>query len=495
MEGREAGYAGARRAAEFLAAEARRIGLEPAGDAGGYLQRVPFVRRRHDEAARLVLGDTSLVPLADFAVLDLVPAARSVDRAAVVFGGRGADLVSADEAAGKLVVLAPGPDLTLPAVQQLARGRLARAAGIALLDVWGAPSAAVATLRRGTIALAAPDSAGGAGPTVLLLGARATTALGVRPTTARGTVLGVARGDVRLREEPAPAYNVVAVLRGADPVRRDEYVALGAHLDHVGVRPTPVDHDSLRAFNAVVRPQGLEDHARQPGGTDWPRVRAALDSLRRLRPARPDSINNGADDDGSGSVGLLAIAEASARASRPARSMLFVWHTAEELGMVGSRWFTDHPTVPRDRIVAQLNVDMIGRGGAGDLAGGGPAYVQLVGSRRLSTELGDLVEAVNTRGRHGFTFDYQFDANGHPQSIYCRSDHQMYARFGIPVVFVTTGVHRDYHMATDEVEYLDFDKLARTARFVGAVGREIADRPARPRVDGPRPDPNAECRQ
>jgi Zn-dependent M28 family amino/carboxypeptidase len=163
--------------------------------------------------------------------------------------------------------------------------------------------------------------------------------------------------------------------------------------------------------------------------------------------------------------------------------------------MIGSRWFTDHPTVPLDRIVAQLNVDMIGRGGAQDLSGAGPGYLQLVGSRRLSTELGDLVEQVNTEGRFGRRLDYQYDANAHPQNIYCRSDHQMYARFGIPVVFFTTGVHRDYHMATDEVQYVDFEQLSTTARFIAAVGRRIADRDARVKVDKPRPDPTAACQQ
>ncbi len=163
--------------------------------------------------------------------------------------------------------------------------------------------------------------------------------------------------------------------------------------------------------------------------------------------------------------------------------------------MVGSRWFTDHPTVPLDRVVAQLNVDMIGRGGVQDVSFGGPGYLQLVGSRRLSTELGDLVEHVNAEGRFGFMFDYQYDANGHPQNIYCRSDHQMYARVGIPVVFFTTGVHRDYHMTTDEVQYVDFDKLSSTARFIAAVGRRLADRETRVTVDKPRPDPTAACQQ
>jgi len=111
-------------------------------------------------------------------------------------------------------------------------------------------------------------------------------------------------------------------------------------------------------------------------------------------------VFNGADDDGSGSVSVLEIAEALAKsAERPKRSVLFVWHTGEELGLLGSDWFTRHPTVPRDSIVAQLNIDMIGRGDSGDQKGGGPGYVQLIGTRRLSTELGDLIERVNTEDR------------------------------------------------------------------------------------------------
>src|SRR5204863_6539498 len=166
------------------------------------------------------------------------------------------------------------------------------------------------------------------------------------------------------------------------------------------------------------------------------RIRAVLDSLRHVNRPRLDSIYNGADDDGSGSVAELEIAESLASAPRPRRSILFVWHTGEEAGLLGSSWFTDHPTVPRDSIVAQLNMDMVGRGAASDETGrtkdgapllGGPRYLQLVGSRRLSTELGDLVEAVNRAGRHGLAFDYAIDADGHPSNIYCRSDHYEYA--------------------------------------------------------------------
>jgi Zn-dependent M28 family amino/carboxypeptidase len=218
--------------------------------------------------------------------------------------------------------------------------------------------------------------------------------------------------------------------------------------------------------------------------------------LRKIRPARLDSIYNGADDDGSGSMALLEIAETlAASPNKPKRSMIFVWHAGEEKGLWGSEYFTDHPTVPRDSIVAQLNIDMIGRGAAQDLEGGGPGYVQLIGSRRLSTELGDIVEAIGKTEPTPFKFDYQFDANGHPQQYYCRSDHYEYARYGIPIVFFSTGGHRDYHQVTDEPQYIDYDQLARVATLVENVALRVANLDHRVVVDKPKPDPRGQCVQ
>ena len=205
-------------------------------------------------------------------------------------------------------------------------------------------------------------------------------------------------------------------------------------------------------------------------------------------------------------MGVLEMAEAFASAKpRPKRSILFVWHMGEEEGMLGSRYFTDHPTVPRDSIVAQLNVDMIGRGGSTDITGaakdGSPihgrdsGYVQVIGSRRLSTELGNLIEDVDTKTKANLQIDYALDADGHPQNIYCRSDHYMYARYGIPIAFFTTGGHRDYHQVTDEPEYLDFDQYRRVTQFIYDVAWRVADLDHRPLVDKPKPDPNGACKQ
>jgi hypothetical protein len=130
-----------------------------------------------------------------------------------------------------------------------------------------------------------------------------------------------------------------------------------------------------------------------------------------------------------------------------------------------------------------------------DITGGGPRYVQLVGSRRLSRELGDLVEAVNARRASPFVFDYGLDADGHPERIYCRSDHAMYARYGVPVTFFTTGLHRDYHQVTDEPQYIHYNKFADLTQLVHDVARELSDRANRPKLDAPKPDPKVPCRQ
>lgn len=331
--------------------------------------------------------------------------------------------------------------------------------------------------------------------------------LGLEPAGDNGTYfqnvpLGP-RGDIAFDVEPRPARNVVAILRGSDERFRGRYIAIGAHNDHDPVEE-PVDHDSVRAFNSVARPGGSESPVVEPTKEEWARINAIRDSLRRIRPARLDSIMNGADDDGSGSMAMLEIAEALVKSNvRPKRSILFVWHTAEELGLIGSSYFTDHPTVPRDAIVAQLNIDMIGRGGATDIVRtengqpvyGSPTYVQLIGSRRLSTELGDIVEQVNRRQETPLTLDYARDANGEPHQYYCRSDHYMYARYGIPITFFFDGGHADYHQVSDEPQYIEYPHYARIVQLVHDIAKTLANLDHDIVVDKPKPDPRSPCVQ
>ena len=502
MQGRRSGTRGNVKATDFIAAEARRIGLEPAGEDGGWFQTIPIVRRTIDPASALTVDGSTFKAWDDLIPRDQGKGTRSVDGARVIYGGTwDQDLISLEQAQGKLVVI------TLPAVNRVPAGTANRAQTTERFRT--AAGILVATLDNigGSERLDLQDSgaqlASGAGhekPAFMYASSRVTEALlGAPPSTLRAGAEGkVVSGDVSFVDTPVadPARNVVAILRGSDPALSGQMVALGAHNDHDGIGPETLDHDSLRAFNRVMRPEGANSTPGEPTAEQAQRIEAILDSLRRERKPRRDSVLNGADDDGSGTVGVLEIAEKLAKGpARPKRSVLFVWHTAEEMGLLGSDWFTRHPTVPRESIVVQLNIDMIGRGGAGDIANGGPAYLQLIGSRRLSTELGDLVDRVNTEGKHGFDFDYTYDADGHPSNYYCRSDHYMYARFGIPIAFFTTGSHPDYHQLTDEPQYIEYDKTARVTRFIADVATAVADLDHRIVVDKPKPDPNGVCHQ
>ena len=507
MMGRLAGTEYNLKATAYIASEVKRMGLQPAGDSGGYFQNVPLVKRQLDASSALSVDGTALRPWDDFVPRDPGRATRAFDGTQAVYAGVLGDstMLTPEQAAGKFVVIAVRTGANLPPAAQVNRGalltRFHTAAGIAVATLDRFPPQAITFFRQPQTTMAgnspmANDTTSlplyiyvksDAGP--MLFGAALDS---LRPGATGKTL----RGSVQFTEVAAPARNVVAILPGSDPALRGEYVAIGAHNDHIGFDQTPLDHDSIRAFNDAVRhlEQAAPNH--QVSMDQRQAIRVNADSLHRLHAARRDSIFNGADDDGSGTTAVLEIAEAFAGTRvKPKRSLIFVWHTGEELGLFGSQYFTDHPTVPRDSIVAQLNMDMVGRGRADDEVGGGPAYLQLIGTRRLSTELGDLIESVNKTRRQPFTFDYQYDASGHPEQYYCRSDHYMYARYGIPIAFFTTGSHRDYHQVTDEPQYIDYDKLAHVSQFVHDVATAVANLDHRVVVDKPKPDPRGNCVQ
>jgi len=323
--------------------------------------------------------------------------------------------------------------------------------------------------------------------------------LGVQPAGERGdyfqVVPDIRPGDPTM--QAAPARNVIGIIRGSDPALRGEYVAITAHNDHLGFTHRAVDHDSLRAFNQVVRPLGADSPNRPATPDEATRIAQILDSLRKVHAPRLDSIRNGADDDGSGTIALIEIAQALMRSgAHPKRSILLVSHTGEEKGLLGSAWYTDHATVPIDSIVAEFDVDMIGRGASTDIKAGGPTYLEVVGLRRLSKEFGDWVEAANAREPQPFAFNYEYDAPGHPDQYYCRADHYSYARYGIPSVSLSRGLHRDYHQLTDEPQYIDYPDYARLTQMVLDAAVYVADADHRPRLDVPKPaDPHVPCRQ
>lgn len=519
MMGREAGTVGNMKGNAYIERELRRLGLRPAGENGTYFQTVPYVRRSVDQAATLTVGGETLRFGTDFVPAPGAGTPRSIDGAAAVYGGQlsaeGLPGLTPEAAAGKVVVVAAP---SVAAVRQLGTiPALRDAAGVAMVLLDQLPPQFRAQLTRAQLVVdsaafaaagAAPAATPGTAPAVLVVSRRAAQAmLGTAPDSAAVGAAGrTIAGAIAFRTERAPAQNVIAILPGSDARLRGSYVALGAHNDHVGMAATPVDHDSLKAYNAAARrlymaqdPEGDETipaEAQQALAQQRQGIRVNLDSLRAVRPARPDSIYNGADDDGSGSMALLEIAEnVTASRVKPRRSLLFVWHTAEEKGLVGARWFADHPTVPRDSIVAQLNIDMIGRGRAEDVATGGSDYVGIVGHRRLSSQLGDLAEAVAKAQANPIRLDTALDANGHPQNIYCRSDHFHYARYGIPIAFLFTGLHGDYHQLTDEPQYIDYPHYARITNYVRDLALRVANLDQRPVVDQPKPDPNGSCRQ
>ena len=253
--------------------------------------------------------------------------------------------------------------------------------------------------------------------------------------------------QIAAQTEMLSSRNIVAVLEGSDPVLKNEYVAIGAHYDHIGI--------------------GI--------------------------PVNGDTINNGADDDGSGTVAVMAMAEAFAKGmQRPKRSILFVWHAGEEHGLWGSEYITEKPPVPINQIITQLNLDMVGRARAvgdntpanKDLAESGEVFV--VGSKMMSTELGELSERVNNSYLK-LKFNYKFDDPNDPERIFYRSDHFNYARKGVPIIFYNDGSHVDYHQPSDSIEKIDFQQMEKIARTVFATAWELSNRPTRPRVDKPLP--------
>lgn len=504
MMGRDPGTAGNFKAAEYVAAEFRRLGLTAAGDSGGWFQQVPLGRNSLDSSSRLMVGGEALTLGRDFLPVGLAPGDRELLPSIAVYGGMLNDpgsWISADQAAGKVVVLllaeTANPRGLGPAA---ADPRLSGARAIVAAELERLSPGNVQNLLRGQLLVGAPQAKEATGPMTFIvsipvaqrmLGAGAPGA-----TTSGAGSLVAGRMTTTFRPFNPSARNVIAILPGSDPALKGEYVSITAHNDHVGLTLHPVDHDSIRAYDRVVRPMGADSPARPATAAEQARISAILDSLRKIRPARQDSILNGADDDGTGTVALLEIAGALSRApTRPRRSILFVSHTAEELGLLVSRWFTDHPTVPRDSIVAEIDMDMIGRGNAIDLPRGGPGYLEVIGARRLSTEFGDTLEAVNARQPHPFTFNYEFDAPGHPLQYYCRADHFSYARYGIPAMALSRGEHLDYHQVTDEPQYIDYDALARVANLVHDTALQIANMNHRPLVDQPHGDPSTPCRQ
>jgi len=533
MQGRQVGRIGTMKGTTYIASEVKRLGLQPAGDNGTFFQVLPYHLHSFTNHSRLSVNGNPLAWQQDWVAVPGARAPRPISAADVIFGGTAGDTlsqISAAEANGKFVVLLSAPPQAAPAGGRGggrggfggAPSRFAGAAAVATIDLDAltpAQRTAITVPAVATQSVAGGRGGGGRGgrggaapapvdslailhqqidalaPAATIRLTRAAAAQLFGRASIDGLTPGITGGSVNASldfiETPSEwARNVVAVIPGSDPALSHEYVAIGAHNDHIGMS-TPVDHDSLKAFNDARNKMLIANDMIQLTPAQLGTIHVNMDSIRRLHPkVRLDSISNGADDDGSGSMGVLEIAEAiQAMKVKPKRSILFVWHTGEEAGLVGSSFFTHNPTLPMDSIVAQINIDMIGRGRAEDLPGGGPDYLGVVGSFFDSKDLGETVANVNKKLAKPLDLDYRYDTtltwSGY-NNIYGRSDHYNYALQGVPIAFFFTGLHGDYHQRTDEAEFIDYPHYARITNYLRDVTVEVANGP-RPRLNGSHP--------
>jgi hypothetical protein len=487
MEGRDTPSRGLDTTAKFLALNLARWGFKPAGDAGSFFQRIDLRRARADNGqTKVEINGRTLT-----AGTDYLPAGGSGNVSGqLVFAGSGWFLKSKDidaykdiDPTGKIAVIFGTPnerprmgrgDLGKPGEDFMNPNDYARSKGVVgliyvpdfqYLANWQRNRQRI--MERGSTVVAKFQSQSTPPlPSIVISPETANSLFAGEPQSA-SVIFNASYGaagatlpapflmtptkkitmTVASNTEIVPTQNVVAVWGGSDPVLKNEYVALGAHYDHVG----------------------------------------------NCAPAGGDTICNGADDDGSGTTALLVMAEALAKAAaRPKRSVLFVWHCGEEKGLWGSRYFVEYPTVPLNQIVAQINIDMIGRSKKeGDTNARnrdltGPDSIYLIGSTMMSTELGELVNTVN-KSFMNLSFDTRYDDPKDPHRFFFRSDHYNYARKGIPIIFFFDGEHEDYHRPGDTADKIDYQKMEKVTRTIYMTLWEIANRPARLKVDKPLP--------
>ncbi len=438
MRGREAGTLDEMTASAWVAERARAAGLQPAGDNGTYFQFFPLERFRVSASSTVTLDGKPLRMGRDVVTEGIV--AANVDAPVVVADGDKLDGVAMKDRA-LVVRYAPAEQASqdagprtqaalrvwLRAIQQ--KVTAAPPAAIVVLvpdaaaDQW---NRVAISFPRGTYAL---DPDGTAEPRTP---PRGMPLLYVRESALTGPVKPDARLVAAISTDSFqyPSVNIVARMPGRDARLKDEYVLFSAHQDHDGVR----------------------------------------------YPVNGDNIWNGADDNATTAVAVLAIGRAFA-AQPGRRSALFIWHGAEERGLMGSRWYVKHPTVPLKSIVACLNGDMMGRNdpNVGALLGALPPH-------RNSPELVDIALDANKRVSK-FTVDSSWDDPNHREGWYYRSDHLPYARAGVPALFFTTLLHADYHTPSDNPDRIDVAKLTKMTKWMYATGRTVAESDKAPAAD------------
>jgi hypothetical protein len=481
MEGRDTPSRGLDTTAKFIAMNLERWGFRPAGDDGSFFQKIALRREAIDPAKSSAEINGQAFTFGDDFLSNAVSSSLS---GPLIFAGNGWVIKSKNldsygglEVKDKIIVVVGtgfppgttrtdlagrmGTDWSSPAVyaqQHGAKGVISIPDASTILT-WErlrarAMQPARAVVEKFTTQASAPQV-----PSILISLKMANALFAGERVDAIAIVKGVQSGEpvppfelnadkkysinVAVKTERPGTQNIVAVWEGGNRVLKNEYVAVGAHYDHVGI----------------------------------------------CAPNAADPICNGADDDGSGTTALLSMAEAVSHAKlRPKRSILFVWHCGEEKGLWGSRYFTEYPTIPLDKIVTQLNIDMIGRSrkegdtNASNKDLSGPNEIYVIGSKMMSTELGELSESVNKKFLN-LSFNYRYDDPADPNRFFFRSDHYNYARKGIPIIFYFDGVHEDYHRAGDEPQKIDYTKMERVSRTVYLTLWEVANLAARPKVD------------
>jgi hypothetical protein len=437
LMGRDTPSPGLEVAAEWLRSEHRRMGLEPGAGDGEFFQRWPYRQTRTDAGnARATLsgpGGGSTLDLSSGAVRGGGDLGGDL-----VFVANPTEAPTPGSLSGKVVVTwVDGTSFSQPWLQRLNQANAWSALGGAsaslvlvddafadmheLTDRFGRPGWRMGMDMPSPQLVVPRGAVGAALPGLAELVARSERGESVQADLAGVRLAGEVPAEVLVDGRPA---NVVAVLPGSDPALRDEFVVLSAHYDHVGVG-TPVDGDS---------------------------------------------IYNGADDNGSGTVALLEVANALSQLERgPRRSIAFVHVSGEEKGLLGASWFVDHPPIPIEQMVANINADMIGGDAHRDT---------LVVIGKTYSTLGPLVDELND-GLPELRLTTSDDL-WPEQRFFFRSDQFHFMRKEIPSLFFFTGVHECYHRPCDSIERLDIDKASRVARLLAHATLEIANRDERP---------------
>ncbi|MFD2569167.1 M28 family peptidase [Spirosoma soli] len=431
FRGREGGTLDELKASVWIAEQMRAMGIQPAGDDGTYFQFFHIQRTRITETSRLNIGNHQLTHGQDAFIL--APAIASVD-APLVFVGKGTpEEVAKVDVKGKAVALefSGTPPAELSYRRFLFGTMTRRAADLikagALAVVWVSDKEAQFYFERWTTGLERGRYDLPGGPNTRVFSQAPTVWL---PASALDWIKQPGQqftNVVNVESFNYPSVNIVGKVPGTDPKLKNEYVLISTHQDHDGVR----------------------------------------------RAVAGDSIWNGADDNATGCAAALAIGRAFVQ--KPGkRSALIVFHGAEERGLLGSRYYSANPTVPRESIVAVLNGEMMGRNA--------PDSAALLGSQPPHMNSLDLVNSAMAanQGLTKFKLDTLWDRPDHPEGWYFRSDHLPYARLNIPAICFTSLLHPDYHTPKDEPERIDIPKLTNMTRWMYLTGWDIANRPTRP---------------